>query len=307
MSEVGNFRPGNPPSVPIYLWDVRSGKCTHTLRGHRSNIRYLGFSRDGTRLVSSGVDATLSWNPEDGTEDRQEFKLLPRWAVFAAGADEFFYPGDDGGVVVWNAATKRKSRALPAPTQTQDRLKFPTEALAVLSGEGRVLALGGGTGNRVINVWDFKTGKITTTLTHKDYVVSSLAMSKSGKLLFAGGNRETYLGPSVLCIWETETGRMVGEQEVGSYECRPVLALEDLVLNINTRRTPDRGDYVYRSTIEGYSLRTGKRVISFDPKLGDSSCKSAVYIESLGAICVGGDDGSITFFSLADILRSKAP
>jgi len=43
----------------IRLYDAASGELQHTLRGHTDQVRCLAFTRDGSRLVSAGDDATV--------------------------------------------------------------------------------------------------------------------------------------------------------------------------------------------------------------------------------------------------------
>ena len=40
------------------LWDVKSGKCVSTLRGHVDEVLDIGFNSTGTRLVTASADGT---------------------------------------------------------------------------------------------------------------------------------------------------------------------------------------------------------------------------------------------------------
>ena len=39
------------------VWNVRTGECTHTLRGHRNYVYCVAF--DGTTIVSGSLDKTV--------------------------------------------------------------------------------------------------------------------------------------------------------------------------------------------------------------------------------------------------------
>jgi WD40 repeat protein len=41
------------------VWDVATGECVQTLRGHTDTVLSAGFSPDGTKLVSASGDKTL--------------------------------------------------------------------------------------------------------------------------------------------------------------------------------------------------------------------------------------------------------
>ncbi|WP_442867066.1 WD40 repeat domain-containing protein, partial [Anabaena sp. CS-542/02] len=43
----------------IKLWDVRTGKLSHTLTGHSDWVRSVGFSPDGQTLASGSYDKTI--------------------------------------------------------------------------------------------------------------------------------------------------------------------------------------------------------------------------------------------------------
>src|SRR5262249_925408 len=55
------------------LWDGRTGKQLHVLRGHISPVTILAFSPDGKRLASAGAgDRVISlWDVDTGREVRQ--------------------------------------------------------------------------------------------------------------------------------------------------------------------------------------------------------------------------------------------
>lgn len=42
----------------IKVWDVASGQCVHTLRGHNDEILDVSFNATGSRLVTASADGT---------------------------------------------------------------------------------------------------------------------------------------------------------------------------------------------------------------------------------------------------------
>jgi WD40 repeat protein len=51
----------------VKIWDVNSGQCVHTLRGHTGGITSVAFSRDSTWLASASDDETIKiWDVNSG-------------------------------------------------------------------------------------------------------------------------------------------------------------------------------------------------------------------------------------------------
>ena len=47
------------------MWDIRNGKILKDLRGHTDTLCSIVFSRDGSMLVSGGLDNSIRvWNAE---------------------------------------------------------------------------------------------------------------------------------------------------------------------------------------------------------------------------------------------------
>ena len=56
----------NTPGV-IKLWDVETGECVATLKGHSDSVECVAVSPDGRRVVSGSHDNTLKvWNVATG-------------------------------------------------------------------------------------------------------------------------------------------------------------------------------------------------------------------------------------------------
>ena len=116
-------------------------------------------------------------------------------------------------------------------------------------------------------------------------------------------------GNGVLDIWDTESWKLLREIEVNEWEIRPVLDIqnENVVLSVDSLRKPEKGDReLFKTLINGYSIKTGERLLSYDTNLPKNGwCTSTLYIEDINAICIGGADGKISFFSVDEIMKLK--
>ena len=51
----------------IRVWNVDTGDCISTLKGHTGNVYSFGFNHDGTKIVSGSADKTIRvWNVDTG-------------------------------------------------------------------------------------------------------------------------------------------------------------------------------------------------------------------------------------------------
>ncbi len=50
--------PNDEKSTFRQVWDVASGQCVHTLRGHNDEILDVSFNATGSRLVTASADGT---------------------------------------------------------------------------------------------------------------------------------------------------------------------------------------------------------------------------------------------------------
>ena len=156
----------------IRIWDVKSGKLLRTLKGHKSVVRSLVFSRNGKNLRSGSKNGTLrTWDlrtgktiesfPLSGLE--MAFDEKGRMHVTVDAKNLYIHNGNTG-----LKKTVRRQRA--------GRIR----AVQVRS-DKNFFALGHADGS--IHIRDLRTGAVKTSLLgHTNYVVG-LALSPDGKKL----------------------------------------------------------------------------------------------------------------------------
>ncbi|NJN86793.1 MAG: protein kinase [Leptolyngbyaceae cyanobacterium SL_7_1] len=174
-------RPPNaivPASRPRPPW-----QCIHTLTGHTSSITAVALSPTGETIASGGVDRTIRfW---DTTSGRLIATLPGRslWSTSGHGdrlsALTFACDGtlisssDDGTVKCWDGATRKLQTTLPGQG-------WGIAALAI-SGDGTVLASGGGDGS--IHLWNPIAPEKLGELTKDQVPITGLALSPDGQFL----------------------------------------------------------------------------------------------------------------------------
>ena len=180
----------------VKLWDVDSGVCLRTLSGHIKDIKSVAFSPDGKKLASASCDGTLKlWDISTGDclhTFHKNDDLFPtaglRSAVFSDDGRTLVTGGCDRALRFWDISTG-------------DRYQIWEDAddigSIVISSEQQILF---SNPNKLIKLWDLKTGDCLTTLNGHSNAVTSLALSPDNQFLVSGSYDETAK------LWDVETG-----------------------------------------------------------------------------------------------------
>jgi len=215
----------------LSLWEKASGKL-HRSRKLESPIESVAFSPHGDIVAFGDHDGGVGlWRVADNRVDRLEHDdpapitsvaFSPDGKTLAAGTDPpepDFIPlqaadgtpiapagrpaGDDGTILVWDLATRKRAFALSEES---------SEGVSTLafSPDGTMLASSHEDGK--IRFWDARSGKLLRALQAHPAPSWSLsfAFSPNGKLLASGAYSER-----VLRLWDVTTGRPLGSADAG--------------------------------------------------------------------------------------------
>ncbi|HYC59429.1 MAG TPA: TIR domain-containing protein [Thermoanaerobaculia bacterium] len=222
----------------VYLWDLKSGDCLRTMKGHTSDV--FGLSWDGAKLaLTSSHDRTIRlWDVDEGkclrvfrghTAPIMTVSRSPDGCLAVSGSR-------DHSVRIWDIQTGRCIRVLEghqdevecvAWSQDQQQLLSGSDdrairlwdvesgrCLRVLEGHGDWIfrvewspdqrwALSGSRDNSV-RLWDLQSGLCTRVLNGHKATVWNVRWSPDGQLaLSASGDKSARL-------WEVETGTCLG-------------------------------------------------------------------------------------------------
>jgi WD40 repeat protein len=184
------------------VWDVATGRCTHTLLGHLGDLPPGGIGRANNYEPNQGWQSQLHIGPMAWSPDGRRIASASRFAVIR----ENWQPG--GKIRVWDAATGVTLRVLDVNAANVWGL--------VLSPDGRSLAAlsnsvrGGASGKVEVKVWDVTTGRDTFTILLDRQlpqpgtptatpVVIPLAFSPDGRRLAAEDGK-------TVKVWDLATG-----------------------------------------------------------------------------------------------------
>ncbi len=182
----------------IRLWDAASGRELREHEGATGFTCCVAFSPDGKLLASSGYEkdrTRLSVRLYDAATGAERGRLEghaggARRVVFTPDSQRLVSGGFDGTVRVWDLATRKELRSLPA--------RGCVFGLA-LSADGRAVAAADAQG---VTLWELDTGKELRHFGPRNVQALAVALSPDGRLLASGGHQS-------VALFEVATGKEV--------------------------------------------------------------------------------------------------
>jgi WD40 repeat protein len=188
----------------LQLLDVATGKVVRTLTQDVAYSASIAFAaRDRFVFAGADVNRVRGWDLSTGKE-LQPFRILvgPVTAVgvsqdgrtAAAGSTSRFL------VKVWDTGTGKLQRVLETVLPDNEMNKLQEVGSVVFSADSRALAAV--FGNR-ISSWDFRTGKVITTIKAENADFAQVAFSADGKRLISLDS------DGVVQHWDAATGALI--------------------------------------------------------------------------------------------------
>ena len=158
----------------IGVWELTHGESPRFVKAHAGRVRAIALSRDGALLASAAEDGIKIWKTANfGSESpRKSLQASgPTNALVFAGS-EVIAGAEDGSITEWNVTTGYKRELVRAQKPTLEVF-----ALAV-DPDGKRLASGGA--DRILRVYDLKTGSELTKIAVYDGAIRRIAFDPSG-------------------------------------------------------------------------------------------------------------------------------
>ncbi|MDJ0568336.1 MAG: NB-ARC domain-containing protein [Pleurocapsa sp. MO_192.B19] len=176
----------------LKIWDVSTGECLQTFKGHQQWIWSVAFSPDG-RLIASGSDddTVRVWNLATG-----ECQVLASdkriWAVAFNLEGILASGGFDRTIRLWDVATGKCLKILRGHQAAVWAIAFhPNQGILASS-----------SADKTIKLWDVETGKCLHTLRGHIREVRSIAFSKGDRLVSGSFD-------CTVRLWNTVTGNLL--------------------------------------------------------------------------------------------------
>ena len=185
----------------VRLSDLKTGKEIRLFKGHTPTVWSVAFSPKGTRLLSVGDDGTMRlWEVKSGKQ-LDVFRLGQRLTSVAFTPDGQHALVSLGAHVkgqaplqLWDLQRRRDAHRL------DDSRGMGQFCVASLSRDGRhVLA---GSEDKMMRLWDLKTGKELKHFTGHTNTVRNAAFLPDGRVLSVSWD-------GTARIWDTKSGRQL--------------------------------------------------------------------------------------------------
>jgi WD40 repeat protein len=201
-------------SSTIRVLKIDTGEVVREM-DHGDIVRTIAVSKDGSRLVSGGLNNLLHvWDTSTGERigGYDGHKQYIARALFSPDGKQVFSGGEDKQLVSWDA-TSGKERLRIAHPDAIWGLAISPDGSRVLTGtggplDGRPLLLKVSQGSdNALRLWETSTGKLVREMRGHTHAVFSLDISPDGRLAVSGGWDGTTR------LWNLETGRELSRIE----------------------------------------------------------------------------------------------
>ncbi|MDI6707839.1 MAG: hypothetical protein QME47_01965 [Candidatus Thermoplasmatota archaeon] len=236
------------------LWSAGFGK-----------VRAVAYSPDGSKLAVGGDTADISIISTSTYELERQLighRDRVRCVVWSQDSSKIIAGSDDGTVKIWSVATGEELKALE---------HYGTITAIALSSNQQYLATGTGRYERIVRIFNYKTGELLRELKGFDDAITALAFSPDcEKLACAVGNPEDAAHDSVIQIFELSSNKLLHEIEAheNGVECID-WSFDNFIVSggqDNTIKIWDGNTYELVATLKSHEAKVNKALWSKDSK-----------------------------------------
>lgn len=189
----------------LKVWDLETGTCLRTLRGHIRTVWRVAVTPDGRRAVSGSKDKALRvWDLESGKCLRalRGHKGSVLTVVLTPDGQRVVSGSDDKTIKVWDLESGACLLTMEGHTAGVHAVAVTRDGRCVVSGSGSGHRWSPGVyaGDSTVKVWDLASGACLRTYTGHARRVTAVGMTPDGQRAVSGSYDKT------IKVWDLGKG-----------------------------------------------------------------------------------------------------
>jgi len=226
----------------VRIWNATTGRVETVLEGHSSDVFFVTFSGDSSKVASGANDNTVRvWN----VRTRQPVSVFEghdgHCAAFSNDGDKVAYPVPQGRIRIWDATTGTREVTVKGRLEVVRSLAFSNDGSKLVSGtisgilqiwnaltgdvearferifswlhsvafSGDGMKIISGSEDKMVRIWDAKPQKEESNPNFHSFKVPLVAFAMNGsKLVSASNSSSVWRDLCDVRIWNTVTGEL---------------------------------------------------------------------------------------------------
>jgi GTPase SAR1 family protein len=282
VSPDGKWAVSGSDDKVVKIWDLETGECRATLKGHSGEVKSVAISPDGQTIFSGSVDNTIhQWNSISakltGVFKGHNHTVLGV-IVSANGENIISCSANESPptIRVWSAKTQELIRTIA------DYGNVTINAIAVSRRSDMIIS--GGADN-ALKQWNLETGECLLTLTGHSADIKSAQITTDSRFVVSGSKDST------VKIWDLAAGVCVGTLEGHQSMVMSVAISPDGTLIASTGFTDQ--------TVRLWNWKSGACLQVIKLEFSFSAALSVAFSPDGSRLVVGATDGHIYVYRLS--------
>ena len=196
------------------LWDVQTGRCLRSFKGHDDRVQGVVWSPDESHALSASQDGTIRlWDVTTGRCLRvfQGHKAEVYGVRWSPGGEHALSSSHDSTIRLWNLESGRCLRILRGHNQIVECVSWSGDSCHAASGSG----------DKTVRIWDTRSGRCLRVLEGHTRAIWGICWSNDNLRVLSGSSDET------MRLWDVETGNCLRVFEGHSHAINSVVCSPD--------------------------------------------------------------------------------
>jgi WD40 repeat protein len=212
LSRDGRFALSGGLDKTVKLWDIHTGRCLCTFKGHKEAVSAVAFSPNGSYILSASQDKTIKLCEVVTTSYIQTYKGHGRAVqclAFSPDGQYFLSGSDDRTLRLWDVLRSRCIRVFRGHRGRVTAVAYSRDGRFALSTSD----------DKTIRQWDIESGWGIRTFELPDAPATAIAYSPDGRYALSAGQS--------LLLWDIASESLIRRFEGHQQPVRSVIFSAD--------------------------------------------------------------------------------